>query len=218
MISAAIRALMRFVQLAAQAYASWSAALGVTLGIIALTNLIVRTLHLSLTELLALTLDAYQKTFHPPIAFLFSWLPFPLPAGVKDGIVVYIAMAGVLYRTLSYRGRWPDHAAQFTTPIGRRLRIIFGLILATSLWPYFALSICRKPSFLIRDEHNRDVGRLPTSDRNVANEFISKFHTGAVIICNERQLLACYLMTLLGAVGALLILNAAVDQLEISFR
>jgi len=88
-----------------------------------------------LVELLALLLDAYQKTFHPPIAFLFSWLPIPLPAGMKDAVLVYIAMVGVLYRGLSYRGRPVDIAARFARP---RLRMFVGQSFAAFFWPYLS--------------------------------------------------------------------------------
>ncbi len=209
---------MHFVRLVSHAYASWGATLGTVLGAIALTNLVVRTLRLSLAELLALLLDAYQKTFHPPIAFLFSWLPFPLPASVKDGILIYMAMAGVLYRALSYQGRLPEIAAQLTTPRGLRLRMFAGRILAAALWPYFIASIVRKPLLLIRDKHNRDRGRLPPMDRKLVQEFLAGDPGEPTVLCDERQLIVCYFVTLLVAMMALLLLNAAVNQLEVSFR
>jgi len=176
-------------------------------------------LRLSPTELLKLLIDAYQRTFHPPIAYLFSWLPFPLPSGVQDGILVYMAMAGVLYRTLSYRGRPPDFAAQLMRPpIGLLLRILIGPVLAAVFWPYFIASIFRRPLLLVRDKNNRDRGRLPPMDRKLVREFLAGDPGEPTVLCDERQLVVCYFVTLLAAMVAILFLNAAVNHREISFR
>lgn len=216
--SAVFRALTRFLELVSHAYASWSATLGTILGAIALTSLVVRTLHLSLTELLKLLINAYQKTFHPPIAFVFSWLPFQLPPGVKDGILVYLAIAGVLYRSLSYRGRLPDEAAQIRTPKGLRLRLLVGPVIAAIFWPYFIAPIVRRPHLLVRDKNNRDRGRLPPMDRKLARTLLAGDGGEPTVLCDERQLIICYFLTLPAAMLALLFLNAAVNHLEVSFR
>jgi len=212
--AAVFRAAMRFARLVPHAYASWSATLGTILGAIALTNLVVRSFHLSLVELLALLLDAYQKTFHPPIAFVFSWLPIPLPAGMKDAVLVYIAMVGVLYRGLSYRGRPVDIAARFARP---RLRMFAGQSFAAFFWPYFIVPIFRRPLLLVRDKRNRDLGRLPPMDPNTLQAFLAGDVGEPRVLCDARELIVCYLVTLLGAMVALLLLNAAMNQLELGF-
>jgi len=58
-------------------------------------------------------------------------------------------------------------------------------------------------------------GDLPPAERKkVLDEMPSYLGKDAMIICNERQLLAVYAIALFAAVVSLVILNAAVDCLS----
>ena len=85
----------------------------------------------SVFEALAWILAAYRKTFHPPIDYLLSFFSLQIPAAAKDVLVLYIAMSGVLYRTLSYERPSPLRAqlkAQFPDRWRTGLRILVGNI------------------------------------------------------------------------------------------
>src|SRR5262249_17415697 len=93
------------------AYSSWSATIGSIIATIALCNLIFSLIDVPLTEWISWILAAYQKTFHPPIDYLLSVFSLRLPAAGKDALVLYLAVGGILYRTLSYERASPlkDH-------------------------------------------------------------------------------------------------------------
>lgn len=92
----------RFLKMIRTAYISWGAIVGTVLASIALTSLIIRLLAVPISEAFIWLLMAYKQTFYPPIVFLLSWLPFMIPDLVKDAIVIYIAGAGILHRTLGF--------------------------------------------------------------------------------------------------------------------
>lgn len=200
------------------AYSSWSAFVGTALGTIALANLVFQLFRISVFDLLASFLAAYQKTFHPPVAFVFSWLPFALPPAAKDAILLYIAMGGVLYRSLSYA---PPRSAEITsllpTPWRLRVRVLAGKIFAAAVWPYFIKSIVVRPLLLVRDAQNRDRGRLPHMDRKEAEAFFARDPGQPTVFCDERELIICYFMALVIALIAVILLNAGVNDLESRF-
>ena len=205
------------------AYSSWAAVLGTILATVALCNLTLRALDVSVFDALGWILTAYQKTFHPPIDYLLSFFSLRIPAAAKDVLILYLATGGVLYRTLSYEGSSPLKA-QFPATWRTRfwhLRVRAGNILAAVFWPYFLRGVIRHPSFLIRSSlgyHGRmppPRGDLPPAERKkVLDEMPSYLGKDAMIICNERQLLAVYAIALFAAVVSLVILNAAVDCLS----
>jgi hypothetical protein len=199
------------------AYASWSTLLGTVIGAVALSSLVFRLFHVSVFDALALMLVAYQKTFHPPIAFIFSWLPFALPPAAKDLVLLYIAMAGVLFRSLSYLLPKSDMRKQFRRPWTLRARMFAGKIIAAAAWPYFIKSIIARPLLLVRDAQNNDRGRLPHMSRKEAEAFIAGDSGGAAVFCDERELVICYFVALFVAVLAIVLLNAAVNDLEARF-
>jgi hypothetical protein len=86
------------------AYSSWASSIGTILATVALCNLAFRILNVSMFEALAWILLAYRKTFYPPIDYLLSFISLRLPSIAKDVIVIYLAIGGVLYRTVSSSG------------------------------------------------------------------------------------------------------------------
>lgn len=194
--------------------------LGTILATVALCNLTFRVMDVSVFEALAWTLAAYQKTFHPPIDYLLSFFSLRIPAAAKDVLVLYIAMGGVLYRTLSYEEPSPLKA-KFPVTWRMSLRMWAGKIFAAVFWPYFLRSFLRHPSFLIRSSlgyHGRmppPRSDLPLAKRKeVMEEMLSHVGKDATVICNERQLLGVYAVALFVAVIGLVILNAAIDRLS----
>ncbi len=145
------------------AYSSWAAVLGTILATVALCNLTFRIMDVSVFEALAWILAAYRKTFHPPIDYLLSFFSLQIPAAAKDVLVLYIAMSGVLYRTLSYERPSPLRAqlkAQFPDRWRTGLQILVGNIRAAIFWPYYLSGVLRHPSFLIRSSLGYH-GRMP---------------------------------------------------------
>jgi len=205
------------------AYSSWAAVLGSILATAALCNFTFRVMDVSVFEALAWILAAYQKTFHPPIDYLLSFFSLRIPAAAKDVLVLYIAMGGVLYRTLSYEEPSPLKA-QF--PVTWRtkfwdLRMWAGKILAAVFWPYFLRGLLWHPSFLVRSSlgyHGRmppPRSDLPPAERKeVMDMMLSYLGKDATVICNERQLIGAYSVALFAAVLGLVILNTAVDRLS----
>lgn len=159
-------------EIVAAAYSSWAALLGTILATVALCNFVFRILNVSVFEALAVVLAAYEKTFHPPIDYLFSLVSLRLPAIAKDGLVFYGAIGGVLYRTLSYKESSALHAEmQRKTPAGERwrmgLRMWIGQVRAAIAWPLYLQSILRYPSLLIRSSLGYH-GRLPPPRRDLS--------------------------------------------------
>ncbi|HZL31626.1 MAG TPA: hypothetical protein VFC54_11305 [Pseudolabrys sp.] len=205
------------------AYSGWAAVLGTILGTVALSNLTFRFLDISVFEALASILAAYQKTFHPPIDYLLSLISLRIPNILKDGLVFYIAMAGVLYRMLAHEEPSPLKAkvrAQFPNSWRMVLRLRVRNVRAAIFWPYYLRGFIRHPSFLIRgtSAYGRipppRVDRSPTEQEETRKTMLSYLGDDAVVICNERQLLAVYTFALIAAVLGLVILNAAIDRLS----
>jgi hypothetical protein len=205
------------------AYSSWAAVLGTILATVALCNLTFRVMDVSVFEVLAWILAAYQKTFHSPIDYFLSFFSLRIPTAAKDGLVFYIAMSGILYRTLSYQGASP---LKMPGPVTWRMRILdmrawASKILVALFWPYFLRGLLRHPSFLVRSSlgyHGRmppPRSDLPPAKRKeVMDTMLSYLGKDATVICNERQLLGIYAMALFAAVLGLVIVNAAVDRLS----
>ena len=214
--------LRRWFKIFRSAYASWTATLGTALATVALCNMIFRAMDVSLIEVLRWTLTAYQKTFHPPIDYVTSIVGLRLPAAVKDALVAYLAMGGVLYRTLSYKQPSPlkDYFPQTFESRIRNLRMGAAQILAAVIWPRLLKNIFRNPSLLITSAQGYH-GRLPPvrSDlppvkrKQVLEEMLARIGGGAEVICNERELFLLYLFSLLAATACLVVLNAAIDLL-----
>jgi len=205
------------------AYASWTAIIGTIIAAIALSNLLVKVLNAPVTETLVMIFAQYRKTFHPPIDYLLSLFSLHLPAPGKDVLVLYLAMAGVLFRTLSYRG-----SAYIQVPAGfrwsrrgvlRKIRVIAGEIGAALLWPRVVAGILRTPSVLVVSNagyHGRlppPRARDPVERQAVIEKMLAMTGGDARIHCTDRQLLISYLTALLAATGGLVGLNAAIDLL-----
>lgn len=204
------------------AYSSWSAVLGTIIATIALCNLVFRVMHASLVEAFKWVLAAYQKTFHPLIDYVLSLFSIHLPAAGKDLLVVYLAVGGILYRTLSYQRPSPIRKVFPTTWQGR-IRDLHGramTIVAAIIWPFFMRRLIY-PCLLIESQRGYH-GRLPPprsdlspAERKEAIEtLLSQMSGNPRVICNERQLLASYAIGLLTAVLCLIVLNAAIDGLS----
>lgn len=218
----------KWIKIFGAAYSSWAAWIGTILATVALCNLAFRFLNVSVFEALAWILTAYRKTFHPPIDYLLSFISLPLPSIAKDFLVIYLAMGGILYRTLSYKEPSPL-LAQFRARQGgyrlMDLRMWMGQVRAAVLWPRCLKTILWHPGFLIRSSLGYH-GRMPPPRQDlppddvqtgVMKEMLAYSGKDAVVICNERQLLLVYAVTLLAAVLGLVILNAAVDGLTDAF-
>lgn len=54
-------------------------------------------------------------------------------------------------------------------------------------------------------------------DPNTLQAFLAGDVGEPRVLCDERELIVCYLVTLLGAMVALLLLNAAMNELELGF-
>ncbi|MEJ2379422.1 MAG: hypothetical protein P8Y71_29890 [Pseudolabrys sp.] len=197
--------------------------LGTIVALVALCNLTFRLMDISVFEALAWILAAYQKTFHPPVDYVLSHFSLRLPAAAKDVLVLYVAVGGVLYRTLSHQERSPLKA-QFPVTWRTRFwnfRLWGGNVLAAVLWPYSLGSVLRYPCFLVKSSSGYH-GRLPpprgdwppARREKVMKEMLSYVGKDATIICNERQLMGVYAITLFAAVTCLVILNAALDRLS----
>ena len=205
------------------AYANWSAMLGTIIATIALCNMAFKLMHASLVEGFKLVLSAYQKTFHPPIDYVLSLLSIHLPSTGKDLIVLYLAVGGILYRTLSYDRPSPLKKAFPTTWQSRihDLRKWAATVVAAMLWPYFLRGLLRHPCLLVESRRGYH-GRLPLPRRDlspaerkeVIEFFLGQLDDDATVICSERQLLASYAIGLFTAVVGLVILNAAIDGLS----
>jgi hypothetical protein len=206
------------------AYTDWTATLGTIIAIVALSNLLFKILDSPITETLAWIFSQYRKTFHPPIDLLLSVFSLHLPALGKDALVLYLAMAGVLFRTLSYRQselirlpagfRWNGRALLM------KIRVIAGEIVAALLWPRVVGSILRNPSVLVVSNwgyHGRlppPRARDPVERQRVMEKMLAMTSDGAGIHCTDRQLLISYFATLLAAASGLVCLNAAIDLLS----
>lgn len=208
------------------AYSSWSAILGTIIATIALCNMIVRLAHASLIEGFKIVLAAYEKTFHPPIDYVLSFFSIHLPAAGKDLLILYLAIGGILYRTLSYERPSPLKSAFPTTWQSRTrdLRRWVTRILAAVTWPYFLRSLLCYPCLLVESRKGYH-GRLPPPCRDlppakrkeVIEFFLGQLGEDARVICNERQLLASYAIGLFIAVFVLVALNAAIDSMSEKF-
>jgi len=205
------------------AYSSWSAVLGTIIATIALCNLVFRVMHASLVEALKSVLFAYQKTFHPPIDYVLSLFSIHLPAAGKDLLVLYLAVGGILYRTLSYERPSPIKKA-FPATWRSRIRDLHARalkIFAAIIWPFSIRGLLRHPCLLIESQKGYH-GRLPPprSDlspaerKKVIETLLSQINGNPRVICNERQLLASYAIALFIAVVSLVVLNAAIDGLS----
>jgi hypothetical protein len=208
------------------AYSSWSAVLGTIIATIALCNFVFTVMHASLIEAVKLVLAAYQKTFHPPIEYVLSHLSIHLPAAGKDLLVLYLAVGGILYRTLSYE-RPSGLRKAFPTTWQSRIRDLrrwVTTIIAAAIWPFSIGSLLRYPCLLIESRKGYH-GRLPPprSDlspakrKDVIETLLSQIGEDARVVCNERQLLASYAIGLFIAVVGLVALNAAIDGLSEKF-
>jgi hypothetical protein len=168
--------------------------------------MVFRLMHASLIEAFKQILAAYQKTFHPPIDYVLSLFSIHLSAPGKDLLVLYLAVGGILYRTLSYERPSPLKKAFPTTWQSRirDLRRWVTTIVAAMIWPYFLRSLLRYPCLLVESPKGYH-GRLPPPRRDlspaerkdVIEFFLSQLGDDARVICNERQLLASYAIGLL---------------------
>ena len=208
------------------AYSSWSAVLGTIIATIALCNLLFRVMHVSLVETLKLVLSAYQRTFHPPIDYVLSFFSIHLTGAGKDLFVLYLAVGGILYRTLSYERTSPLKKA-FPTTWQTRIRDLRRraiAIVAAIVWPFFIRGPLRHPCLLIESQKGYH-GRLPprrgdlspAQRKEVVETLLSQMTGDPRVICNERQLLASYAAGLFIAVVSLVALNAAIDGLTEKF-
>lgn len=205
------------------AYSSWAVVLGTILATVALCNLTLSMMDVSVFNVLSWILTAYRKTFHPPIDYLLSFLSMRIPSAAKDVLLLYIAMGGILYRTLAHEEPSPLKA-QFPLTWRMRfwdLRARAGNVFAAVFWPYFLRGVIRHPSFLIRTSlgyHGRmpppRSDRPPAERKEVMKKMLSSLGKDATVICNERQLVGVYAIGLFVAVVSLVILNAAVDRLS----
>jgi hypothetical protein len=166
-------------------------------------------------------LISYRKTVHVPIDYLLSLFSLRIPAPATDVLLVYLAIGGILFRTLSYEEPSPLKA-QFPVTWRSRFwdfRMRAGAVVAAVFWPYFVGGIVRHPCYLIRSSLGYH-GRMPSprrdlspTERDEAIKTMLSFLDKGSIICTERQLLAAYAMGLAAAVVGLVILNGAVDRL-----
>lgn len=169
-------------------------------------------------EALSWILSAYRKTFHPPIEYLLSIFSVRLPMAGKDAIVLYLAMIGILYRMLSYKGPSPIKG-RFPRILALRMRV--SKILIAIFWPYFLKGLLRYPCLLITSRQGYH-GRLPpprpdlppAQRKKVVETALAQMGEGAAVLCNERELLASYAIGLVTAVISLVVLNAAIDRLS----
>ena len=215
--------LRNWLEILRSAYSSWAATIGTIIATVALCNIAFRAMDASLAEVFKWILAAYQKTFHPPIAYLLSLFSISLPSPAKDLLVLYLAMGGVLYRTLAY-DRPSPMKDRFPKSWQGSLRIQVSRIFAALLWPYFLRGVIRHPCFLVISRHGYH-GRLPPPRRDlpsaerkkVIETLLGQIGNNARVICNERQLLALYTAGLIAAVGCLVALNAAIDGLSEKF-
>ncbi|WP_022722223.1 hypothetical protein [Rhodopseudomonas sp. B29] len=216
---------MKWLSLFRSAYSNWAAVLGTIIAVVALSHLLLRTLNAPIAVTLAWFFAQYRKTFHPPIDFLFSTFSIQPPAIAKDGLVLYLAIAGVLYRALTYRQFSDLSRVEFRalhrTPaaICLKMRVILGTIFGALLWPRVMPSVLQKPSMLVVSDQGYH-GRLPpprTRDpaerQRVIKEMLDMIGPGAAVLYNDRQLVICYFVTLLAAATALVSLNGAIDLL-----
>ena len=213
------------------AFTSWAATIGTIIATVALCNMFFRVMGLPVAEILRLVLSAYQKTFHPPIDYIFSVFSIRVPAVAKDLVVLYLATGGVLYRTLSYEQSSPLKKAMRDAFLAtmksrmRDLRMKAGTILVAVFWPYFLKGLLRHPSFLIvsaKGYHGRmpPVRRdfSPAQQKEALDKMFSLIGPGATVLCNERQLFVSYLVGLLAAACGLVILNDAIDSFSTASR
>jgi hypothetical protein len=205
------------------AYASWAATFGTIIAAIALCNLLFMVLNTPITETLAWIFAQYRKTFHPPIDLLFSLFALHLPSAGKDALLLYLAMAGILYRTLSYRQfsgiQLPGQFRWNWRALLANVRLIAGGIAAALLWPCVVGSIMRNPGVLVVSDRGYH-GQLPSPrehDPEKRQKAIAELlvMTGgeARIHCTDRQLLVVHFVTLLAAVAGIVCLNGAADLL-----
>lgn len=189
------------------AYASWSAILGTILGSLAVTSLAFELVSITPSDLLRQLLSAYRQTFHPPLELLLSWLPFRLPVMVKDAILLYGAIGGILFRALSFGNSGGSILLW-------RLRILYGRVLVVLLWPKFLIYFLKRPGYIIRT-NGKFNGRLPARSRTVAEETILNFMPGSEIVCTDRGLIFIYGLALAFAVFSLIVLNTALERLSL---
>lgn len=221
-----LASLRKWLEIFRSAYSNWTTTIGTILATIALCNLLFRAMDVPLIESLAWILSAYRKTFHPPIDYLLSIFSIRLPTAGKDALVLYLAVSGILYRTLSYdrpsplKDRFP---VTWRTRVWD-LRMLATTILVAVLWPYFLKGLLRYPCLLITSRQGYH-GRMPPPRRDlspvrrkeVMDESLAYIGEDAAVICNERELLASYAIGLLAAVISLVGLNAAIDRLGAAF-
>ena len=205
-----------WLQITRSGYSSWSAVLGSVLGGIALCNLVFRFFRLSAFEALGWLLKAYRDTFHPPVAFIFAWLPFALPSTAKDLFLLYAAVGGVLYRSLSYQ---PPSEQRKYFPWSRRelklwLRMRLGHFLGAVIWPTVLIGRLRKPCLLVKGPLGYH-GRLPPMSRKDAEAFLAGQYGNPQVFCDERELIICYFIALAAAVFAVVVLNGAINELGV---
>jgi hypothetical protein len=232
----------KFLEIARAAYSGWAAIIGTFIAGIALFNLTLNAFDMSVANALGWLLEAYRATFYPPIDFILSWLPFKIPATVKDVFVIYVAIGGVIYRSLSFGsagGRFPgikgaiapsqakvelyerDGDLHFT-PLSRRnwavktlktrLRVWRGVVLQALAWPIFLRLTLSTSLYVIRDK-NGFRGRLPARDRAHAERFLKETGQDVEVVCSNRELIAVHSLTLVSAVLLLVVVNGAISDL-----
>ena len=194
-------------QTAAAAFSSWRTIIGTVIASIALSNLILRLPKMSISDALRWLLNAYQQTVHPPIDFMLGWLPFSLPGPVKDILVVYLAVGGVMFRSLWF-GRPRRH---FPFDIVR-LRVVAGIILQAIGWPYYIRFTLKRPLYVVRGKRGYN-GRLPARSREQAEAFLKATNSDGTVVCDDRQLVITYAVALLISVLTIILVNAATSDL-----
>jgi hypothetical protein len=95
--------------------------------------------------------------------------------------------------------------------------LLFLKIRAAILWPRVVMRILRSPSFVISGPSG--FGRLPPPRHDLSpheREEVLKTMLGksGFVLCNERELFAFYVISLLCAVIVLVTLNGAFDLLS----
>lgn len=129
------KSLRRWLAIFGTAYSSWAAAIGSIIATIALCNLVFRLMDASIIDSLQWLLSAYRKTFHPPIDYVTSIVSLKLPAAAKDALVLYAAVGGILYRTLSYAGPAPLKLPEYMWSRRREFEIWLRRVWAAFRWP-----------------------------------------------------------------------------------
>jgi hypothetical protein len=189
------------------AYKSWWTQITVLLSAVAIFNFTARALDLELSELMAQLAAVYRALFHPIVELLTLPFRLSLTDWQKDLVLIWMALGGATVRTHinemksnTYMVGSGEHLIALRH-WGKRLMDYILIPIIFLAWPFFWVEYFRRPFFA---EH----------DSTAAHTVGTYFSRQAVVdldhshvVADMRVVLAVQVLTIVGVVSALLLVN-----------